>query len=100
METRIRGAGCQCHEAGAGLLARIFHQASWDIDKSTPATPILDRYLNLDIRLKNPHGKNMVNIAEFVLRGIGDHGGGASGQLQTGLDSLLKPAPGIHTQAS
>jgi hypothetical protein len=42
----------------------------------------------------------MVDIAEFVLRGIGDHGDGASGQLQAGLDSLLKPAPGIHTQAS
>jgi two-component system sensor histidine kinase ChiS len=41
------------------------------IDKSTPTTRTLDKYLNIDLCPKNPRSQRAVDTAEFVLREMG-----------------------------
>jgi len=43
------------------------------IDKSTPTTRTLDKYLNIESCPKNPRCQRVIDTAEFVLKQLGDH---------------------------
>jgi PAS domain S-box-containing protein len=56
------------------------------IDKSTPTTRTLDKYLSLESCPKNPRSKRVIDTAEFVLRNLPDNCVTAQERLQTSLD--------------
>jgi len=92
-----------CWERGVGKSKLDLAEESrlWPvyIDKSTPTTRTLDKYLNLDICPKNPRSKRVVDTAEFVLREVGDKSSSACQELQADLDSFRKRVSGVRTQA-
>jgi PAS domain S-box-containing protein len=61
---------CWQHDLGKSKLALAEESRIWPvyIDKSTPTTRTLDKYLNLDSCPKNPRCQRVIDTAEFVLR--------------------------------
>jgi PAS domain S-box-containing protein len=57
------------------------------IDKSTPTTRTLDKYLNIDSCPKNPRSQRAVDTAEFVLRNMMEK---SPGEKCTGLHEALE----------
>jgi hypothetical protein len=94
-------AACWEREVGKSTLDLAEESRLWPvyIDKSTPTTRTLDKYLNLDICPKNPRSKRVVDTAEFVLRKPGDKSSSACQELQTELDSFRKQVSGVRKQA-
>ena len=92
---------CWEREVGKSKLDLAEESRLWPvyIDKSTPTTRTLDKYLNLDICPKNPRSKRVVDTAEFVLREVGDKSSSACQELQADLDSFRKRVSGVRTQA-
>ena len=92
---------CWEREVGKSKLDLAEESRLWPvyIDKSTPTTRTLDKYLNLDICPKNPRSKRVVDTAEFVLREVGDKSSSACLELQADLDSFRKRVSGVRTQA-
>ncbi len=63
---------CWEHDMGKTKLALAEESGIWPvyIDKSTPTTRTLDKYLNIDSCPKNPRSQRAVDTAEFVLRNM------------------------------
>ena len=93
---------CWEREVGKSKLDLAEESRLWPmyIDKSTPTTRTLDKYLNLDICPKNPRSKRVVDTAEFVLREVGDKSSSACQELQTELDSFRKRVSGVRKQTT
>ncbi|UCB55961.1 MAG: PAS domain S-box protein [Thiotrichales bacterium] len=93
---------CWERELGRSKLDLAEQSRIWPvyIDKSTPTTRTLDKYLNLDICPKNPRSKRVVDTAEFVLRTIDNENRPGCAQLQTELDSFRKLVSGVKKQAA
>ena len=68
------------------------------IDKSTPTTRTLDKYLNIDSCPKNPRSQRAVDTAEFVLRNMNKESPGERcKELHETLDSLRLLIAGIKS---
>lgn len=65
------------------------------IDKSTPTTRTLDKYLHIDTCPKNPRCQRVVDTAEFVLRQAGDRQTSYQQKLMDSLESLRQIMSGI-----
>ncbi|MCW9025634.1 MAG: ATP-binding protein [Gammaproteobacteria bacterium] len=61
---------CWEHDLGKSKLALAEESGIWPvyIDKSTPTTRTLDKYLNVDTSPQNPRSQRVIDTAEFVLR--------------------------------
>jgi len=75
-------------ELSKSKLALAEQSGIWPvyIDKSTPTTRTLDKYLSLESCPKNPRSKRVIDTAEFVLRNLPDDCVIARERLQTSLD--------------
>ena len=91
---------CWEHELSKSKLDLAEESGIWPvyIDKSTPTTRTLDKYLNLDLCPKNPRSKRVVDTAEFVLRRIG-RGSPACEKLQAALDAFRVLVSGVKPRA-
>ncbi|MEW5770199.1 MAG: HAMP domain-containing protein [Pseudomonadota bacterium] len=65
------------------------------IDKSTPTTRTLDKYLNLDTCPRNPRTQRVIDTAEFVLRQMGRKGSDERTRLQDALAELRRLVAGM-----
>ena len=90
---------CWEHELGKSKLDLAEESGIWPvyIDKSTPTTRTLDKYLNLDLCPKNPRSKRVVDTAEFVLREVPEKGSAACSKLQQALDAFRALVSGIKS---
>lgn len=66
------------------------------IDKSTPTTRTLDKYLNIDSCPRNPRTQRVVDTAEFVLRQLGRKSTAESRKLQQALADFRQLISGIR----
>jgi len=67
------------------------------IDKSTPTTRTLDKYLHTDSCPKNPRNQRVIDTAEFVLRQMGRKNTLSRRQLQQALDEFRVLISGLKT---
>jgi len=65
------------------------------IDKSTPTTRTLDKYLNIESCPKNPRCQRVIDTAEFVLKQSGDHQTEYKQKLMESLQVLRQLISGI-----
>ena len=69
------------------------------IDKSTPTTRTLDKYLNIDSCPKNPRSQRAVDTAEFVLRNMSDRSPGEKcTELHATLEDFRQLLSGIKSR--
>jgi PAS domain S-box-containing protein len=92
---------CWEHDLGKSKLDLAEESGIWPvyIDKSTPTTRTLDKYLNMENCPKNPRSKRVIDTAEFVLRSIPDEGSEACGKLQSALDAFRQLLSGVKSVA-
>ncbi|MGD9393305.1 MAG: PAS domain S-box protein, partial [Chromatiales bacterium] len=92
---------CWEHELGKSKLDLAEESGIWPvyIDKSTPTTRTLDKYLNLDLCPKNPRSKRVVDTAEFVLRHVPEKNSPACSKLQQALDAFRDLVSGMKSGA-
>lgn len=92
---------CWEHELGRSKLDLAEESGIWPvyIDKSTPTTRTLDKYLNLDICPKNPRTKRVTDTAEFVLRRLAASGPGCD-RLEKELESYRLLVSGVKAKAT
>ena len=88
-------------ELGKSKLDLAEESGIWPvyIDKSTPTTRTLDKYLNLDNCPKNPRSKRVIDTAEFVLRRIPDESSESGDQLRSALDAFRQLLSGVKSVA-
>ncbi len=67
------------------------------IDKSTPTTRTLDKYLNIDSCPKNPRSQRVIDTAEFVLREAGKFECIKCGELREATDLCRRLLSGIKS---
>jgi hypothetical protein len=67
------------------------------IDKSTPTTRTLDKYLKLDSCPKNPRNQRVIDTAEFVLRKMSNRTTVGRNKLQQALDAFRLQLSGMKT---
>ena len=81
---------CWEHDLGRNKLDLAEDSKIWQvyIDKSTPTTRTLDKYLNIDSCPKNPRSQRVIDTAEFVLREMGSTSSETQVKLQALLDEL------------
>jgi PAS domain S-box-containing protein len=92
---------CWERELGKSKLDLAEQSGIWPvyIDKSTPTTRTLDKYLNLDNCPKNPRSRRVVDTAEFVLRHLPDENSAACGQLRQALDEFRQSLSGVKVKS-
>lgn len=90
---------CWEHDLGKTKIELADESKIWPvyIDKSTPTTRTLDKYLNIDICPKNPRSQRAVDTAEFVLRKAQQSTGIKCNELQAELDAFRLLISGIKT---
>jgi PAS domain S-box-containing protein len=90
---------CWEHELGKSKLDLAEESGIWPvyIDKSTPTTRTLDKYLNLDLCPKNPRSKRVVDTAEFVLRQVPEKSSPGCSKLQQALDAFRGLVSGMKS---
>mgnify|MGYP001026503718 CR=1 FL=1 len=67
------------------------------IDKSTPTTRTLDKYLNIDSCPRNPRTQRVIDTAEFVLKQLGRRSTPDSRKLQLALNDFRGLISGIKS---
>lgn len=94
-----RALACWEHELGRSKLDLAEESGIWPvyIDKSTPTTRTLDKYLCLEQCPKNPRTRRVVDTAEFVLRQIPDENTAGCRQLQADLDAFRGLLAGVKS---
>ena len=70
------------------------------IDKSTPTTRTLDKYLNIDSCPRNPRTQRVIDTAEFVLRQLGRKSTAESRKLQQALSDFRLLISGIKSSGA
>ncbi len=90
---------CWEHDAGKTKLNLAEESKIWPvyIDKSTPTTRTLDKYLNIDSCPKNPRCQRAIDTAEFVLRSTKKSTTIKHKELQQGLDAFRQLLSGIKS---
>jgi HAMP domain-containing protein len=70
----LSALACWEHDLSKNKLDLAEESRIWPvyIDKSTPTTRTLDKYLQLDSCPKNPRCQRVIDTAEFVLKQLGD----------------------------
>lgn len=88
---------CWEHELGKTKLELAEQSKIWPVymDKSTPTTRTLDKYLNIELCPKNPRSQRAIDTAEFVLRKAGKSKTNKFKDLQTALDTFRQLLSGI-----
>ena len=69
------------------------------IDKSTPTTRTLDKYLNIDSCPKNPRSQRALDTAQFVLRKLESTGSEKCKELEDALDTFRQLLSGIKSSS-
>ena len=67
------------------------------IDKSTPTTRTLDKYLNIDSCPRNPRSQRVIDTAEFVLRQMNKKTTVGRKKLQKALDDFRLTISGVKS---
>jgi len=90
---------CWEHDLGKAKLDLAEESKIWPvyIDKSTPTTRTLDKYLHTDSCPKNPRNQRVIDTAEFVLRQMGRKNTLGRRQLQQSLDDFRVLISGLKT---
>jgi len=88
---------CWEHDLGKTKLDLAEESKIWPvyIDKSTPTTRTLDKYLHTDSCPKNPRSQRVIDTAEFVLRRLDRKTTLSRKQLQKTLDALRLSLSGM-----
>jgi PAS domain S-box-containing protein len=81
---------CWEHELGRSKLDLAEESKIWPVymDKSTPTTRTLDKYLNIESCPKNPRSQRAIDTAEFVLRNAKQSKTVKCNDLQQTLDTF------------
>jgi len=90
---------CWEHDLGKSKLELAEESRIWPvyIDKSTPTTRTLDKYLNIDSCPKNPRSQRVVDTAEFVLRQMNKKNTVGRKKLQQSLDDFRTLISGMKS---
>jgi two-component system sensor histidine kinase ChiS len=90
---------CWEHDLGKAKLDLAEESKIWPvyIDKSTPTTRTLDKYLHTTSCPKNPRNQRVIDTAEFVLRQMGRKNTLGRRQLQQALDDFRVLISGLKT---
>lgn len=90
---------CWEHDVGKTKLDLAEESKLWPvyIDKSTPTTRTLDKYLNIDLCPKNPRSQRAIDTAEFVLREMKKSNTVKRMSLKEGLDAFRQLLSGIKS---
>ncbi|MCW9057076.1 MAG: PAS domain S-box protein, partial [Gammaproteobacteria bacterium] len=88
---------CWEHDLDKSKLALAEESKIWPvyIDKSTPTTRTMDKYLHIDSCPKNPRCQRVVDTAEFVLKQLGDKQTAHQQKLLTELQVLRQSMSGV-----
>jgi len=88
---------CWEHDVGRSKIDLAEDSKIWPvyIDKSTPTTRTLDKYLNIELCPKNPRSQRVVDTAEFVLKSAGSSQSMKAKALQDSLDTFRQLLSGI-----
>lgn len=88
---------CWEHDLGKTKLELAEESKVWPvyIDKSTPTTRTLDKYLKLDSCPKNPRSQRVIDTAEFVSRKMKNRATLGRKKLQQALDAYRLLLSGI-----
>lgn len=89
---------CWEHDLGKSKLDLAEESRIWPvyIDKSTPTTRTLDKYLNLDSCPNNPRTQRVIDTAEFVLKQLGRRSTHDRRRLQQALADFRRLVSGIR----
>jgi len=81
---------CWEHDLGKSKLDLAEDSRIWPVylDKSTPTTRTLDKYLHIDSCPKNPRIQRVIDTAEFVLKAMGKKATPHRQTLEQALDAL------------
>lgn len=92
---------CWEHDLGKTKLQLAEESGIWPvyIDKSTPTTRTLDKYLNIDLCPKNPRSQRAIDTAEFVIRKVAMKKGAKCSGLPLALDVFRQQISGIKSSA-
>lgn len=93
---------CWEHELGKSKLELAEESGVWPVymDKSTPTTRTLDKYLNIESCPKNPRSQRAVDTAEFVLRNMNEARSSKKCEdLHAALDTFRQLLSGIKSRA-
>lgn len=88
---------CWEHDLGKSKLALAEESKIWPvyIDKSTPTTRTMDKYLHIDSCPKNPRCQRVVDTAEFVLKQMADRQTSHQQKLVDSLQLLRQAMSGV-----
>ena len=92
---------CWEHDLGRTKLELADESNLWPvyIDKSTPTTRTLDKYLNIELCPKNPRSQRAIDTAEFVLRNANKTKTATYTELQQALDTFRQLLSGIKSRS-
>jgi len=90
---------CWEHDLGKSKLDLAEESRIWPvyIDKSTPTTRTLDKYLKIDSCPRNPRNQRVIDTAEFVLRRLDKKTTIGRKKLQRALDDFRSLLSGMKT---
>ena len=101
VNTMYTALACWEHDLGKSKLELAEESKIWQVymDKSTPTTRTLDKYLNIDSCPKNPRYQRVIDTAEFVLKAMGEKTTSSQKKLQTLLDELRLVVSGMKAKS-
>ena len=90
---------CWEHDLGKSKLELAEESKIWPVymDKSTPTTRTLDKYLNIELCPKNPRSQRAIDTAEFVLREMKKSTTVKRKELKEALDAFRQLVSGIKS---
>lgn len=88
---------CWEHDLGKSKVDLAEQSRIWPvyIDKSTPTTRTLDKYLRIETCPRNPRSQRVIDTAEFVLRQTRDHQTSTRRRLEQALNEFRLTLAGI-----
>ena len=101
VNTMYAALACWEHDLAKSKLDLAEDSKIWQvyIDKSTPTTRTLDKYLNIDSCPKNPRYQRVIDTAEFVLKAMAEKTTPGQQKLQTLLDELRLIVSGMKAKS-
>ena len=93
---------CWERDLGKNKLALAEESGIWPvyIDKSTPTTRTLDRYLHIESCPNHPRSKRVITTAEFVLQRMNRKATPLRTELQQALDGLRRLLSGLKDKST
>jgi len=91
---------CWEHDIGKSKLDLAEESKIWPVymDKSTPTTRTLDKYLNIELCPKNPRSQRAIDTAEFVLREMKKSTTVKRKELEQALNTFRQLVSGIKSR--